>query len=134
MILLDTGYFIAMLAPKDQLHTRAVVWSRRLNETTLVSEYVIWETLDHFADTRHRRDAGDLVRRIRADGRCTFVNASPSLFDIRFSLYETRQDQTWSFTDCVSFEIMKQRHLDRALTFDHHFEQAGFQALLRRDP
>ena len=40
-------------------------------------------------------------------------------------------DQPWSYTDCLSFRIMKERRLRDALTKDAHFEQAGFVALLR---
>jgi predicted nucleic acid-binding protein len=29
---------------------------------------------------------------------------------------------------------MRQQGILKALTHDHHFEQAGFEALLRRDP
>jgi predicted nucleic acid-binding protein len=34
-------------------------------------------------------------------------------------------------TDCSSFLIMWQYGIDAALTYDKHFEQAGFDALLR---
>ena len=37
---------------------------------------------------------------------------------------------TSSLTDCISFVVMKQYDLHEALTADHHFEQAGFRALL----
>lgn len=40
----------------------------------------------------------------------------------------------WSLTDCISFVVMQQRGIRQALTFDRHFEQAGYEALLRRDP
>ena len=40
-------------------------------------------------------------------------------------------DQWWSFTDCLSFRIMKERRLRDALTKDSHFAQAGFAALLK---
>jgi len=40
-------------------------------------------------------------------------------------------DKGWSLTDCASFVIMEDEGLPAALTHDHHFEQAGFQALLR---
>jgi predicted nucleic acid-binding protein len=36
--------------------------------------------------------------------------------------------------DCISFYLMDERGILRALACDIHFEQAGFQALLRRDP
>jgi predicted nucleic acid-binding protein len=42
-----------------------------------------------------------------------------------------RADKEWSLTDCASFKIMKARGITEALAHDHHFEQAGFTALLR---
>jgi predicted nucleic acid-binding protein len=33
-------------------------------------------------------------------------------------------------TDCISFVVMADEELERALTGDRHFEQAGFKALL----
>jgi len=32
---------------------------------------------------------------------------------------------------CISFVVMEQHGIVEALTADHHFEQAGFKALLR---
>ena len=42
-----------------------------------------------------------------------------------------RQDKDWSLTDCISFIVMRDRRIVEALTGDHHFEQAGFVALLK---
>ncbi len=33
--------------------------------------------------------------------------------------------------DCASFVIMRELHIEDALTFDNDFVQAGFRALLR---
>ena len=38
-------------------------------------------------------------------------------------------DKKWSFTDCVSYVVMKQRNITEAFTFDHHFQQMGFTKL-----
>ncbi len=46
-------------------------------------------------------------------------------------LYNSRADKEWPLTDCISFVVMKQNGLSEALTADHHFEQAGFKALLK---
>jgi predicted nucleic acid-binding protein len=40
----------------------------------------------------------------------------------------------WSLTDWISFVVLHERGLLRALAHDHQFERAGFEALLRRDP
>jgi predicted nucleic acid-binding protein len=34
-------------------------------------------------------------------------------------------------TDCVSFIVMEDRGINEALTTDEHFQQAGFQVLMR---
>lgn len=35
-------------------------------------------------------------------------------------------DKQWSFTDCVSYVVMKRRGLNEVFTFDRHFQQMGF--------
>jgi len=35
-------------------------------------------------------------------------------------------DKQWSFTDCVSYVVMKQRGIAEAFAFDHDFVQMGF--------
>jgi len=42
-----------------------------------------------------------------------------------------RPDKEWSLTDCISLVVMNERGITDALTNDHHFEQAGFQILLK---
>ena len=46
------------------------------------------------------------------------------------SLFARRPDKHWSLTYCISFVVMTERRLTDALTGDHHFEQAGYRALL----
>lgn len=46
-------------------------------------------------------------------------------------LYRSRIDKEWGLVDCLSFVVMRERMLTEALTADQHFEQVGFQALLR---
>jgi len=39
-------------------------------------------------------------------------------------------EQGYSFVDCLSFCVMKERRIAMALTTDEHFRKAGFSALL----
>jgi len=45
-------------------------------------------------------------------------------------MYKSYQDKSWSIVDCISFVVMRDMEIINALTFDRHFEQAGFHILL----
>jgi len=57
--------------------------------------------------------------------------ASQELFERGLNLYRQRPDKDWSLTDCISFVVMREHGVTKALTADRHFEQAGFAILLR---
>jgi predicted nucleic acid-binding protein len=42
-------------------------------------------------------------------------------------VFEKFADQRVSFTDCISFVLMKAHRIKRAFTFDRHFHLAGFR-------
>jgi len=131
MIFADTGYFIALLDSRDSLHSRALDWSRSIKEPTLLTEYVVVEIFNSFSQPFGRMRAYDLFQRISVHDDCLIIPASPLLLNAGIELYVARPDKEWSLTDCISFAVMKERGISRALAYDHHFEQAGFEALLR---
>ena len=59
------------------------------------------------------------------------VSPSLDLFEQGVELFAHRPDKQWSLTDCISFVVMQDRGLTEALTANHHFEQAGFVAMLK---
>lgn len=134
MILVDTSFFVAMLDRRDALHARARAWAARLVEPLITTEYILWETANFASATAHRVRVRDLVSEVLDSAMFEVIDASRALTLAGLELYGRRSDQSWSLTDCVSFVVMRERGLRRALTHDHHFQQAGFEALLRRDP
>jgi predicted nucleic acid-binding protein len=62
------------------------------------------------------------------------IDFEPTMGEAAVEMYGARADKEWGVIDCLSFVVMKQRALEAALTFDHHFEQAGFTALLLQPP
>ena len=48
-----------------------------------------------------------------------------------FAFLEQRLVKSYSLCDAVSFQLMRERGINEALTTDQHFEQEGFTALLR---
>lgn len=134
MILLDTGFFLALFNPDDALHHRAAAWSERTDGELLVTEHVLWECVNAFSKTKDRCSAHAIVEYVRFNSLCRFISASPRLFEAGLRLHQNRSDKEWSLTDCISFHVMQERGVKRALAYDIHFEQAGFEALLRKDP
>ena len=72
-----------------------------------------------------------LHKQLLIDSTVTIIPASQELFDAGIELYSGRPDKSWPLTDCISFVVMKSYGLTDALTGDHHFEQAGFKALMK---
>lgn len=134
MIFLDTGYLIALLNPRDELHPRAQAWANRLDGSLLLTDYILWETINFFSSPTEKPKVHALVEQLRADTAFEILPATTVLFEAGLRLHRERADKAWSLTDCVSFVVMHERGVTQALAFDQHFEQAGFEALLRRNP
>jgi predicted nucleic acid-binding protein len=132
----DTSGFFSLLVARDEMHDRAARLLRTAEEKQavfLTTDYVLDET----ATLLLARGLGHLVdpflqATLRSDA-CTVEWTGPDEFGRAAVFLAKHIDQGWSFTDCVSFLVMKKRKLRAALTKDEHFVKAGFQALLR-DP
>jgi predicted nucleic acid-binding protein len=134
MTLVDTGYLIALFRPGDQLHACALRWSDALNGPTIVTDYVLVEVVNALSRVEDRPAAHQMLDYLMGDPLCEIVRASDELLRAGVKLHRERPDKEWSLTDCISFVVMEHRAIRQALTHDHHFEQAGFEALLRRNP
>ncbi|HPD15234.1 MAG TPA: PIN domain-containing protein [Planctomycetota bacterium] len=126
----DTFYYLAMLHADDAAHERAVKFSSQLTGPTVTTAWVLTELADGLAAPATRGSFVRLLASLRADHKCIIIPASQELFELGMGLYQERPDKGWTLTDCVSFVVMKDRGIRDALTADHHFEQAGFTALL----
>ncbi len=134
MIFADTGYFVAFLKERDDLHALALRWAAAVREPILITEYVLVEVANACSAPSIRRRLHVFLERVRASSDFEIVPATSELLERGLQLHKTRPDKEWSLTDCISFVVMQERGITRALAYDHHFEQAGFEALLRREP
>jgi hypothetical protein len=126
----DTFYFFAVLNPADEAHRRALEFATAHDEPIVTTAWVLTELADGLAATTRRGAVSRLVDRLRADPENEIVPPTEELMARGMALYDARPDKQWSLTDCISFVAMQDRQINEALTGDHHFEQAGFVALL----
>lgn len=115
MILIDTGYLIALAIERDELHGRSIRWAAHTREPLLLSEYVLWETINRLSAVADRPRAHILAERVMSDPVYEFVRATPAVFDAGMALHRARPDKDWSLTDCISFHLMGERRISRAL-------------------
>jgi len=133
-ILVDTSGFYAMLVKGDDKHKAAdgvLREARRRKRGFVTTDYV----LDEAATLLKARGLGHLLRpffdRLDASRAFRIEWTDAERFHAVRDFFLKHEDQSWSFTDCLSFHVMSDLRLRDALTKDAHFAQAGFTALLR---
>jgi len=126
----DTFYFLALLNERDAAHKRAVVASRGAGLGLVTTEFVLIELADALCRPEQREEVLALCNVVETDPAFRLVHATSELIQRGRKLYRERADKEWPLTDCISFVVMQDHGLSEALTADHHFEQAGFKALL----
>ena len=133
-VFLDTAYAIALSSPNDLFHQRAVQLVDELKSagTRLVTtRAILLEIGNALSKQRYRRAAVILLDSLEIDPHVEIIPLSEQLYVRASQLYRERPDKEWALTDCVSFIVMEDRGINEALTPDEHFQQAGFQALMR---
>jgi len=102
-----------------------------LIDKLVTTEWILTELADGLAASKHRNVFLQTRQELQADEDAAIVGFDFQVYEEGIRLYSTRPDKEWSLTDCISFIVMKQEKVAEALTGDHHFEQAGFVALLK---
>lgn len=127
----DSHFFMAMLNPRDQDHARAVQIAQSFQRPIVTTQFVLLEVGDACARPVQRPLFEQLVARLAGNANSRIIAVTSDLFDAGLALFVNRPDKDWSLTNCSSFSLKQQEGITDALTADHHFEQAGFVALLR---
>jgi predicted nucleic acid-binding protein len=127
----DTSFYVAVLSPRDAYHASAESSAHTIRGRVITTEYVLLEVATFFSAMKNRATFLELLRVLRNDPETKLLPSSADLWQRGLSLFAERMDKDWSLTDCISFVVMQDLELREALTTDHHFEQAGFVALLK---
>ena len=120
-----------MLNAGDEAHPAAERYSTDDSVRLVTTAWVLTELADGLAETNGRAVFAALLDDLRADPRIDLIQPTADLWRRGVALYDGRRDNGWSLTDCISFVVMSDAKISDALTGDHHFEQAGFRALLK---
>jgi uncharacterized protein len=97
----------------------------------ITTEFVLLELADALSKPQYRDDLKSVLALIKRNRSFGVIPASTELFKRGLAFFLDRADKEWQLTDCISFVIMTDEGIREALTADRHFEQAGFDALLK---
>ena len=131
---LDASYVVALEWRDDQSHASAIThWSTlKVDPGTLVTtSFVIDEVVTFFATRGMHRKAVEIGHWLFSSPALDVVWVTEELVRDGFEYLKRRSDKRYSLTDCISFVLMDRQGVGEALTFDGHFEQAGFVRLPR---
>lgn len=92
------------------------------------SNFVLDEAITLISRWAGYRFATERAHAIYNSSALTILRPTVDEEIVALGLLEKLGDQKVSFTDCVSFALMKRHDLRRAFTFDRHFESAGLEA------
>jgi len=129
---LDSGYVIGLEASDDQHHEEAQAhWQGFLRQKPrLVTTSFVFDEIVTFFNSRDRHaKAVEIGQRLLRSTSVEMLHVDEALFEAGWSYFQRRADKRYSLTDCISFVVMERDGIKVALTFDRHFEQAGFKNL-----
>lgn len=128
-IFVDTSAWVAVTNRRDQYHEAAGnFYNKNFKEFNelLTTNLVVAETYILL-----RLDCGSEValgwwERIASSLKVKIIYIDSGLTEAAISILRKYNDHPFSFTDAVSFAVMKKMKITEAFAFDAHFTIAGF--------
>lgn len=125
-VFVDTAGWYAYARGDDPAHA-AVSDALELWEGRLVTSNFVFDELITLVERRlGHKAASDLGRALRGGAVAELVRATGDDEEEAWKVFVRHGDKGWSYTDCVSFAMMRRLGLETAVTTDRHFAQAGF--------
>lgn len=134
-IFVDTSAWDALADSRDPHHDLALLFRQEIagQARLVITDYVLDElytllllNVGYQGAISFKNKLDTLVE----EGIVSVVWVTEAIAQEAWKVFEQfNVDKKWSFTDCVSCVVMKQRNITEAFTFDHHFQQMGFAKL-----
>lgn len=129
-IFIDTGAFLALEDESDEHREEALRFRHGVllkgNYELITTSYILDETLTLIRARLGIKASIDFSKRIRKSKVVKFVPISKEIEEKALDLFERYDDKDFSFTDCVSFVVMRELGIEEVFGFDQDFDQMQF--------
>lgn len=130
-VFVDTSFVVALVNKNDQHHSLALNQANQFAGKRLITTDAILLEIGNALSRNFKRESVEIIEDFLTSVDVQVIHLDPALFRKAFDLYKSHSDKSWGLIDCVSFIVMKELGITDALSADRHFEQAGFNILIK---
>lgn len=133
-VFVDSSAFLALADSSDEYHDSAAHLQADLardRRRFVTTDYIVDEAVTLLLVRHSHAAAAEFLNTARRSQYLQLEWTTLERFDAAADLFTHHRDKEWSFTDCVSFTLMRELNIQDAFTTDHHFRQAGLTPLLQ---
>lgn len=132
VIFVDTSAWVALTDRHGAHHRKAASVFPGLLKTSrslVTSNLVVAETYILLRREMGRAAAAGFLERIKASPRIVKIYSDEEAESAAEKILSKYEDQEFSYTDAVSFALMRRMGIRKAFCFDKHFTAAGFEKI-----
>jgi uncharacterized protein len=129
-VFLDTSYLLALELSNDQNHRAALKHWRSMIKSLpplITTSYIFDEVITYFNSRGYHSKAVEVGNRLLNSSSVQLIHIGEDLFMEGWQYFQKQEDKGYSFTDCISFIVMKNLGIETAFALDKHFVQAKFK-------
>jgi len=129
-VFIDTGFFKALVDGGDDFHSQAEKLWQKLREggkALIISNYIIDECLTVIRVKCSLEKALKFRDLLAENSQIVKIMRVTASDEAGAWQWFVKNWSKLSFTDCVSFALMKRLGIKQAAAFDEHFKRAGFK-------
>lgn len=126
MIFVDTSIWYAANGVEDRAHAAARSLLLEAATDLVTTDYVVDELLTLLVMRRRRDIAVRVGPGFWSETTARLVWTTQADVAAAWQIFESFDDKTGSFTDCVSYAVIERLGIRHALALDEHFKQFGF--------
>jgi len=133
-IFVDSCAWLALNDKKDQFHLKAVEINRELiskGYKYYTTNFVLDETITLVRMCIGHSAAVTFYEMLKSTKLIEIIKINDKIEDYAWEIFKKYSDKDFSFTDCTSFYVMQNYNFNKSFTNDHHFEQIGFEILIK---
>lgn len=129
-LFIDTGAFFSRELKSDQHHKVSIAaWQQIENNSMRLysNEHVLDETMSMLARRTSYAFASEWGSTCLQSQEYQWLQTTEADLQTALTLMRKYADQAVSFTDCISFALMKREGIKYIFSFDRHFQAAQFR-------